>query len=72
LRALDRPSLLSDVAQIMAEQDLNILSSTTRTGSDRMTVMKFELELGDGAQLESVMRRMRNIDSVYEARRAME
>lgn len=72
LRALDRPSLLSDVAQVIAEQDLNIISSTTRTGSDRMTVMGFELELGDGSQLESVLRRMRNIESVYEARRGME
>jgi len=72
LRALDRPSLLSDVAQVIAEHDLNIISSSTRTGSDRMTVMGFELELGDRAQLESVLRRMRKIDSVYEARRAME
>lgn len=71
VKALDRTRLLGDVANKLAEQRINILAAEIRTSSDRVTVMKFEVELGDAAQLESVLRSVRSIDAVYEAYRVL-
>ncbi|MDA8196594.1 MAG: bifunctional (p)ppGpp synthetase/guanosine-3',5'-bis(diphosphate) 3'-pyrophosphohydrolase [Actinomycetota bacterium] len=72
IRALDRARLLADVARVLAEHHLNILSSSTQAGVDRISRMRFEFELADPSHLESVLTALRRLDSVYDAYRVVE
>ena len=67
--AFDRSRLLVDVAIALSEHKINIVSSQTLTGTDRVAKMRFEFELVDAAHLDSVLRTIKNIDSVYDAYR---
>ena len=67
--AFDRSRLLVDVAIALSEHKINIVSSQTITGTDRVAKMRFEFELANAAHLDSVLRTIKNIDSVYDAYR---
>ena len=67
--ALDRNRLLRDVSNALSEQHVNIVACSTHTGSDRVAKMRFEFELADPNHLESVLRVIKSIDSVYDAYR---
>ena len=67
--AFDRSRLLVDVAVALSEHKINIVSSQTVTGTDRVAKMRFEFELVDVSHLESVLRTIKGIDSVYDAYR---
>ena len=69
--ALDRPRLLRDVSNALADNHTNILSCTMTTGDDREAGMRFELELGDADHLSVVLRAVRGIDGVYDATRVL-
>jgi guanosine-3',5'-bis(diphosphate) 3'-pyrophosphohydrolase len=69
--ALDRSKLLADVASALVEQRVNIVSCETVTSADREAKMRFEFELANGTHLDSVIRRIKNIDSVYDAYRTV-
>jgi GTP diphosphokinase / guanosine-3',5'-bis(diphosphate) 3'-diphosphatase len=69
VKALDRARLLSDVARALSDSHVNILSSNTVTGPDRVSKMRFEFELGDPGHLESMLSAVKRIDSVYDAYR---
>jgi len=71
LVALDRSRLLADVTRVLAEQHVNILSSSSQTGADRVSRMKFEFELADPAHLDSLLGALKRIDGVYEAYRVL-
>jgi len=67
--ALDRSRLLRDVANALADHHVNIVSSQSLTGTDRVAKMQFEFELADATHLESVIRTIKSIESVYDAYR---
>ena len=67
--ALDRSMLLRDVAMAMAEHKVNIVSCETVTGADREARMRFQFELANPGHLDSVLRRIKSIRSVYDAYR---
>ena len=46
VEALDRTRLLSDVATVLSDSHVNILSATSTTGKDRITRLRFTFELG--------------------------
>ena len=71
VKALDRSRLLRDVSAALADAHVNIISCTTVTGSDRISTMQFDFELGDPSHLEWVLRSIRRIDSIYDAYRVM-
>ena len=71
VRSLDRPQLLRDVAVAVSEQQANIISVNARAGADGASVMRFEMELSDGAQLSSVLHAVRRVGSVYDAYRVL-
>jgi GTP pyrophosphokinase len=71
VKALDRSRLLRDVSAVLADGHVNIISCATVTGSDRISTMLFEFELGDPSHLEWVLRSIRQIDSIYDAYRVM-
>ena len=67
--ALDRARLLRDVANALSDQHVNIVACSTLTGPDRVARMRFDFELADPGHLESVLRTIKNIDAVFDARR---
>lgn len=69
VRALDRAKLLADVTRVLSDHHVNILSSSSQAGSDRVSRMRFELELADPSYVESILSSIRRLDSVYSAYR---
>jgi GTP pyrophosphokinase len=71
IKALDRARLLSDVARALSDHHVNILSCTSNTGSDRISKMRFDFELGDPSHLDSVISTIKRIEAVYDAYRVV-
>jgi len=71
IEALDRSRLLRDVAEVMAEYHVNILSCTSQTTSDRVAKFRFDFELAEPDHLETILNAVRRVDSVYEAYRVL-
>jgi guanosine-3',5'-bis(diphosphate) 3'-pyrophosphohydrolase len=71
VKALDRTRLLSDVTRVLSEHHVNILASSSHTGSDRVSRMCFEFELADPTHLDSILASLKHIDSVYDAYRML-
>jgi len=69
VEALDRTRLLSDIATVLSDHHVNILSATTTTGRDRITRLRFTFELADIAHLSSILTAVKRIESVYDAYR---
>jgi guanosine-3',5'-bis(diphosphate) 3'-pyrophosphohydrolase len=71
VEALDRPKLLRDIADVLSEHHVNILSCTSQTQSDRIARLRFDFELADPSHLDSILAAVKRIDSVYEAARVL-
>ena len=71
VKALDRARLLADVAKVLSEHHVSILSSSSHTSADRVSRMRFEFELADPAHLDSLLDSLRQLDSVYDAYRLL-
>jgi len=71
VEALDRTRLLSDVATVLSDSHVNILSATSATGKDRITRLRFTFELADIAHLSSVLASVKRVESVYDAYRVV-
>src|SRR6516225_8834663 len=69
VEALDRTRLLSDVARVLSDQHVNILSATVTTSRDRVAVSRFTFEMGDPKHLGHVLRAVRAIDGVFDVHR---
>lgn len=69
VQALDRASLLVDVAKVLAEHGLNVIGVATETGDDAVAKMQFEFELAELSQLDSVLSRLLAVEAVYDAYR---
>ena len=55
VKALDRARLLRDVSAALADHHVNISRCNTDTGSDRISKMRFDFELGDPGHLDSLI-----------------
>jgi GTP pyrophosphokinase len=71
VEAFDRSMLLRDVAEVLSEHHVNILSCTSQTQSDRVARLRFEFELADPGHLDSLLAAVKRVDSVYEAARVL-
>ena len=71
VEALDRSRLLRDVAQVLSEHHVNILTSSSQTSSDRVARFRFDFELADPSHLDSILQAIQRVDSVYEAYRVL-
>jgi len=71
LRALDRNSLLVDVAKVLADHGVNVNGVNTETGDDAVAKMQFEFELADLSQLDAVLSSILRVESVYDAYRVL-
>jgi GTP pyrophosphokinase len=71
VEALDRSRLLRDVADVLSEHHVNILSCTSQTQPDRIARFRFEFELADPSHLDSILTAVKRVDSVYDAARVL-
>src|SRR3954447_17146751 len=71
IEALDRSRLLRDVADVLSEHHVNILSCTSQTQADRIARFRFEFELADPGHLHSILLAVKRVGSVYEASRVL-
>jgi len=69
--AIDRSRLLTDVTKVVSEHHLNIVSANTQTDSDRISRMRFDVELADPGHLDSVLNLIRHLDAVYDVYRIL-
>jgi GTP pyrophosphokinase len=69
--AIDRSRLLADVTKVVSEHHLNIVSANTQTDVDRISRMRFDVELADPGHLESVLNLIRHLDAVYDVYRIL-
>ena len=71
VKGLDRSRLLRDVSAALADHHVNIVSCNTVTGSDRISSMRFDFELGDVSQLSPLLWSIKKIDGIYDAYRVL-
>lgn len=71
VEALDRTRLLSDIATMLSDQHVNILSANSTTGRDRITRLRFSFELADITHLSSLLTSVKRVESVYDAYRVV-
>ncbi|TLM98318.1 MAG: bifunctional (p)ppGpp synthetase/guanosine-3',5'-bis(diphosphate) 3'-pyrophosphohydrolase, partial [Actinobacteria bacterium] len=71
IEALDRLRLLQEVTLAIAESGVNILSSATTTHKDGLVDMRFLFEIGEMSRLDALLRDVRQVEGVFEARRMM-
>lgn len=69
LTALDRSGLLADVVSIVAEARINMLSSSSRAGKNKLATIDLVLEIKDAKQLSYVMQKMRKVRDVMTVER---
>ncbi|MBV8560844.1 MAG: bifunctional (p)ppGpp synthetase/guanosine-3',5'-bis(diphosphate) 3'-pyrophosphohydrolase, partial [Acidimicrobiia bacterium] len=71
IEALDRSKLLRDISTVLSDHHVNILTSSSHTGSDRVAHLRFDFELGDPSHLESLLGTLKRVDSVFDAYRVL-
>jgi GTP diphosphokinase / guanosine-3',5'-bis(diphosphate) 3'-diphosphatase len=71
VEALDRTRLLSDVATVLSDHHVNILSATSAVGRDRTTTLRFAFELADITHLAGVLAAVKRVENVYDAFRVV-
>jgi GTP pyrophosphokinase len=71
IEALDRSKLLRDVADVLSEHHVNIISCSSQTQSDRIARLRFEFELADPGHLDSILKAVKRVQGVYETARVL-
>lgn len=69
VEALDRPRLLTDLALVISEQQVNLHSASAQSNTDRLATTFFSFELADPAHLQSVLAQVRRVEGVYDVYR---
>jgi guanosine-3',5'-bis(diphosphate) 3'-pyrophosphohydrolase len=71
VEALDRQKLLGDIATVLAENQVNILSATSQVGKDRISTQRFTFELADITHLSRILSAVKAIENVFDAYRVV-
>ncbi|HEX2089271.1 MAG TPA: bifunctional (p)ppGpp synthetase/guanosine-3',5'-bis(diphosphate) 3'-pyrophosphohydrolase [Actinomycetota bacterium] len=71
VEALDRQKLLRDVATVLSDQRVNIISASSNVGKDRIATLRFTFELADIAHLSSILSAAKRVDGVFDAYRVL-
>ncbi|MBI4261744.1 MAG: bifunctional (p)ppGpp synthetase/guanosine-3',5'-bis(diphosphate) 3'-pyrophosphohydrolase [Actinobacteria bacterium] len=71
VEALDRQRLLGDVATVLGDTQVNILSASSSVGKDRITKLRFTFELADIAHLSGILSAVKKVENVYDAYRVV-
>lgn len=68
IEALDRPKLLRDVTTVVSDLGVNISSASSQVGRG-IAALQFTFEISNPSQLQSILKAVRRVDSVYDAYR---
>jgi GTP pyrophosphokinase len=71
VEALDRQKLLRDVATVFSDNHVNIVSAASAVGKDRITTLRFVLELADITHLSRLLTAVKSVDAVFDAYRVV-
>ena len=71
IRMLNRRGILSEVAGVVAEEEINISDAQVTSHPDRTATIRATLEVMDLAQLSTVMAKIEAMQDVIEARRVL-
>ncbi|MCG7444195.1 RelA/SpoT family protein [Dermabacter vaginalis] len=69
VEALDRARLLTDLADVISELEVNILSASAHSLPDRIGIALFSFELADPSHLRTVLKQVRKVSGVFDAYR---
>ncbi len=69
VRGLDRNMLLLDTVRVLSEHHCSIAGSQSFIGEDQVSVMQFDVELGDPVLLEPLLAAVRDVAGVFDAYR---
>jgi GTP diphosphokinase / guanosine-3',5'-bis(diphosphate) 3'-diphosphatase len=71
VEALDRQKLLRDVATVLSDHHVNIVSAASSVSRDRVTTLRFVFELADITHLSRILASVKSVDSVFDAYRVV-
>ena len=71
VEALDRQKLLRDITNVLGDQRVNIISSSSNTGKDRIATLRFTFEIADIAHLSSILSAVKRVEGVFDAHRVV-
>ena len=71
VEALDRQKLLGDIATVLAEHQVNILSATSQVGKDRISTQRFTFEIADITHLSRILASVKGVENVFDAFRVV-
>ena len=71
VRALDRDHLLAEVVSVISDHHLSISSAHTFTGDDQVSVLQFDIEVGDPTLLKQLLGAVREVDGVFDTHRVV-
>jgi guanosine-3',5'-bis(diphosphate) 3'-pyrophosphohydrolase len=71
VEALDRKGLLRDVSDALTSGQVNIVACNSRTGPDRIAVLRFEFEMETSQHLDEVLARVRKVSGVFDVYRVL-
>ena len=69
IEAMDRTNLLKDVITTLAEEGVNVLSSSSAVGHDGIVRMRYLFQVSDVNHVQDILLRILEVDGVFEARR---
>ena len=69
ISANDRSGLLADITKALSVAKANIVGINAKTGKDRIAIIELTLETKNIDELNSILKAVRKVDSVYEVTR---
>jgi GTP diphosphokinase / guanosine-3',5'-bis(diphosphate) 3'-diphosphatase len=71
IEAYDRPGLLSEITNVIAENKVNITAANVRANSDHTATLQATLQVASVAQLAKVLQRLEQVRDVHQVTREM-
>ncbi len=71
VEALDRKGLLRDVSDALTGTQVNIVACNSRTGPDKIALLRFEFEMGTSQHLDEVVAAVRKVSGVFDVYRVL-
>ena len=69
IKALDRSNLMLEIAGVIAEQKLNMRAISARTTKDNYGIIDLTVEISERTQLDKLIKKLNQIDSIVEVMR---
>ena len=67
--ANDRLGLLADIIKVLGDHKCNIMAITSKTNKEKIAIIELTVEVENIEKLNTVLKNLRKVDSVYEVKR---